>query len=79
MSLIFFKNNLRKSNLLCTKQVLFSKIELRNLEMKSNLKESIIENLGLMDVDIPSGLFVCSGPKILNNNAHLPYINFLSI
>lgn len=44
--------------------------------MKSNLKESIIENLGLMDVDIPSGLFVCSGPKILNNNAHLPYIKF---
>jgi hypothetical protein len=44
--------------------------------MKSNLKESIIENLGLMDVDTPSGLFVCSGPTILNNDAHLLYITF---
>jgi len=46
--------------------------------MKSNLKESIIENLDLIDVDMPSGLFVCSDPTLLKNNAHLLYIIFLS-
>lgn len=47
--------------------------------MKSNLKESIIENLGLIDVDTLSGLFVCSDPTLLKNNAHLLYIIFLPI
>lgn len=57
---------------------------MKRFSAKSNLKGSNMGNLGLIDVSMffsdlfvyPSGLFVYSGPTLLNINTHLAYIYF---